>query len=228
MVNFADQITTSGRWNALNNAIERLAKIYAGREDLWYLQTLSGLTFLILTEYSRLKEANGDKRRDTVSLVAWRARNLLELAVWAVYCSGGVEKVRRLFEDAGRDETDMYNAFQKWGKATAQDANFISRFAGAKQDLAQRAAAEGIEELDASYMRAASAAKEIGMGDHFAVGTKLLSKWAHPTAMQILNVEDGEKINLQRECFFSLGCLHFTGAFTAVERLLLPLAQVTT
>jgi hypothetical protein len=44
--------------------------------------------------------------------------------------------------------------------------------------------------------------------------------------MQMLNVEDGEKIRLQRECFFSMGCLHFTGAFAAVESLLLPLAKV--
>ncbi len=225
MVNLANQIATCGRWDALNNAIERLAKSYAGREDVWYLQTLSGLTFLTLTEYNFLKEANGDKRGDTVSLVAWRARNLLELAVWAVYCMGGIEKVRRLYEDAGRDAADMYNAFQKWGEATAQDANFVSRFVNAKQELAQRAAAEGIEELDASYMRVASVAKEIGMGDHFSVGYKLLSKWAHPTVMQMLSVEDEEKLRLQRECFFSMGCLHFSGAFTAVERLLLPLAK---
>jgi hypothetical protein len=226
IVDLADQIATSGRWGALNNAIERLAKSYAGREDVWYLQTLSGLAFLTLTEYNLLKEANGEKRRDTVSLVAWRARNLLELAVWAVYCMGGAEKVRRLYEDAGRDATDMFNAFQKWGEATAQDANFISRFVSAKQDLSQRAATEGIEELNASYMRVASVAKEIGMGDHFMVGFKLLSKWAHPTAMQMLNVEGEEKIHLQRECFFSMGCLHFTGAFTGVENLLLPLAKV--
>jgi hypothetical protein len=54
----------------------------------------------------------------------------------------------------------------------------------------------------------------------------LLSKWAHPTAMQMLGVVDEDQIRLQRECFFSMGCLHFTGAFMAVERLLLPLAKV--
>jgi hypothetical protein len=224
----AAQIVTSGRWETLNDAIDRLAKNYKGREDVWYLQTLAGLAFLILTEYNLLKEANEDQRRDTVSLVAWRARNLLELAVWAVYCMGGIENVRRLYEDAGRDVTDMYSAFQKWGEATAQNTDFISRFTNAKQDLAQRAAAEGIEELDAPYTQVTTVAKEIGMGDHFRVGFKLLSKWAHPTAMQMLGFEDEHKIRLQRECFFSMGCLHFTGAFTAVERLLLPLVKVFT
>jgi hypothetical protein len=226
MVNDAEQIATSGRPDALNEAIKRLAKGFAGREDVWYLQTLAGLTLLTLTEFHLLKEADKDERRELVSLLAWRARNLLECCVWAVYCLGGIEKVRRLFEDAGRDATDMFNALQKWGQATAQNADFISRFDIAKQDLAQRAAAEGIEELDASYMRVSTAAKEIGMGDHFTIGIKLLSKWAHPTAMQMLNVEDEEKIRLQRQSFFSVGCLHFTGAFTALEKLIIPLAKV--
>jgi hypothetical protein len=42
----------------------------------------------------------------------------------------------------------------------------------------------------------------------------------------MLGVVDDNQIRLQKECFFSIGCLHFTGAFTAVESLLLPLAKV--
>ena len=225
MIDGAAQIVTSGRWDALNATIERLAKSYGGREDVWYLQTLSGSAFMSLTEYNLLKEAN-DQRRDTVSRLAWHSRNLLELSVWAVYCMGGIPHARRLYEDAGHDVTDMYSAFQKWGEATAQNADFISRFVSAKQDLAQRAAAEGVEELDASYRQVSTVANEIGMGEHFRVGFKLLSKWAHPTAMQMLGVVDENQIVLQRECFFSMGCLHFTGAFMAVESLLLPLAKV--
>jgi hypothetical protein len=225
MVDLAAQIGASGRWDALNDTIKRLAKSYGSREDAWYLHTLSGLAFLILAEYNLLKEANDDQRRYTVSRLAWHARNLLELSVWAIYSMGGIPNVRRLYEDAGRDVTDMYSAFQKWGQTTAQDADFISRFASAKQDLAQRAAVEGVEELDEAYTQVSTVAKELGMGDHFRVAFKLLSKWAHPTAMQMLGVVDDNQIRLQRECFFSMGCLHFTGAFTAVERLLLPLAK---
>jgi hypothetical protein len=64
------------------------------------------------------------------------------------------------------------------------------------------------------------------MGEHFRVGFKLLSKWAHLTAMQMLGVVNKDQIRLQREYFFGMGCIHFTGAFTAVESLLLPLAKV--
>jgi len=53
---------------------------------------------------------------------------------------GDISNVRRLYEDAGRDVTDTYSAFQKWGEIYAKDADFISRFANAKRDSAQRAA----------------------------------------------------------------------------------------
>jgi hypothetical protein len=113
MVDLAVQIGTSGRWAALNDAIKRLGKSYGGHEDVWYLQTLSGLAFLILAEYNLLKEADDDHRRYTVSRLAWHARNLLELSVWAIYCMGGIPNVRRLYEDAGRDVADMYSALRQ-------------------------------------------------------------------------------------------------------------------
>jgi hypothetical protein len=43
------------------------------------------------------------------------------------------------------------------------------------------------------------------------------SKFAHPTAMRIL-APPGEAQNaLQRDCFFSQGCLYFRGAFDSPE-----------
>jgi hypothetical protein len=45
----------------------------------------------------------------------------------------------------------------------------------------------------------------------------MLSKFAHPTAMRILAQHDEKREALQRDCFFSQGCLFFTGAFHAIE-----------
>ena len=84
--------------------------------------------------------------------------------------------------------------------------------------MKNRAGAEGITSLDGSYMLVSNAAKECGFGDMIAVDYKLLSKFAHPTAMQILASPDVEKDALQREVFFSKGCLFFTGAFEYLER----------
>src|SRR5712691_8255186 len=64
-------------------------------------------------------------------------------------------------------------------------------------------------------------AKESGIGDHFSLSYRMLSKFAHPTAMQILAPPDEAKAALQKDCFFSQGCLFFTGAFVALEGQLL-------
>ncbi len=49
----------------------------------------------------------------------------------------------------------------------------------------------------------------------------MLSKFAHPTAMRILAPPDERTEALQRDYFFSQGCLFFTGTFSALEGQLL-------
>jgi hypothetical protein len=221
----AAQIGASGRWRALNETIGRLARNPGS--DVWYVQVLGGLTFLIFSEYHLLKEAHAEQQQDHTSLLAWRARNLLELSVWAQYCSKSKENARRLYADAGRDVTDVFSTFQRWGSATAQDTEFIVSLTGAKQDLAGRAASEGIETLDGSYKKVHDAAKECGQEGNYRVAFKLLSKFAHPTAMQMIASADAERSRLQRDCFFGLGCLFFAEAFNVLEGLLLSLAPDT-
>jgi hypothetical protein len=46
----------------------------------------------------------------------------------------------------------------------------------------------------------------------------MLSKFAHPTAMQILAPRDEERDGKLKDCFFSQGCLFFTGAFVELEK----------
>ncbi len=91
------------------------------------------------------------KSKTDAPLLAWRARNLLELSVWSTYCAKGRENARRLYEDAGRDALGLYNAFTKWGAATAQSTVWLEPIANAKQDLSQAAASDGIESLDGAY-----------------------------------------------------------------------------
>jgi hypothetical protein len=137
--------------------------------------------------------------------------------VWSTYCSKSRENARRLYEDAGRDVHDVYSVFEKWGSATAQGADWAQIFARAKEDLSQRAASEGVESLEGPFKKVSEAANDCGMGAHFSTVFKMLSKFAHPTAMQILSPPDDARDGLQRDCFFSQGCLYFTGAFAALE-----------
>jgi hypothetical protein len=219
LVDEAANISVSGRWEAVNERIKYLAA-NPDADKVWCVQLFSSLCFLVFSEYLSLKRAH-DLKRDEASLLAWRARNLLELSVWCLYCSKNRENARRLYEDAGRDVLGIFSAYTKWGVATSQDPEWVDLFTGAKQELSQRAATDGIATLDGPYKQVSDAAKESGIGEHFALSYRMLSKFAHPTAMQILAPFDESKTAQQKDLFFSQGCLFFAGAFVALEGQLL-------
>lgn len=217
LVNEAAGIASSGRWAAVNARIEALAA-NPGPDNAWWVQLFASLCSQNFGEYLSLKRTYENKQNDDAPLLAWRARNLLELSVWSTFCAKSRDNARRVYEDAGRDVRGIFDAFIKWGAATAQASDWLDPLAAAKQDLSERARLlDGITSLDGSYKQLSEAAKESGIGDHFSLSYKMLSKFAHPTAMRILAAPDEKKENLQRDCFFSQGCLFFTGAFHALE-----------
>ena len=217
LVNEAADIADSGRWAAVNARIEALAA-NPGTDNAWWVQLFASLCSQNFSEYLSLKRAYENKQDDDAALLAWRARNLLELSVWSTYCAKSRDNARRVYEDAGRDIRGIFDAFIKWGAVTAQATDWLDPIAAAKRDLSQRAlAVDGIESLDGPYKPVSNAAKECGIGEHFSLGYKMLSKFAHPTAMRILAPPDEKREAVQRDCFFSQGCLFFTGAFNALE-----------
>jgi hypothetical protein len=215
LINEAANIRESGRWAAVNERIKQLAA-NPGVDNDWWVQLFGSLCFQVFSEYLSLIRSHEEKR-DGASALAWRARNILELSVWCLYCSKSRENARRLYEDAGRDVLGVFSAFTKWGIATAQAPDWLDLFTGARRDLSKRADSDGIASLDGPYKPVSEAAKEVGIGEHFSLSYRMLSKFAHPTAMQILAPPDEAKATLQRDCFFSQGCLFFVGAFVALE-----------
>jgi hypothetical protein len=201
LVDDAANIATSGRWAAVDEEIKRLAaNPEVGNE--WYVQLICNLWFELFSEHDQLKKAFEENQDRDVSLLAWRARNLLELSVWAIYCSKNKKNARLLYEDAGRDVVNLVSA-------AGLESVII-----AKQDLIKRAAAEGIETLDEPYLRIEAAAEDCGIKDYYKMHFKMFSKFAHPTAMRILGPPDDAK---QRDYFFSRGCLSYTAAFVSLE-----------
>ncbi len=215
----AANISGSGRWAAVNERIEYLTA-NPGVDNGWWVQLFGSLCFQVFSEYLSLKRAREEKR-DQASLLGWCARNVLELSVCCLYCSKSRDNARRLYEDAARDVLGLFSAFTKWGTATAQDPDWLDPFMGAKQDLSERAASDGIASLDGGYKQVSEAAKESGIGHHFNLSYRMLSKFAHPAAIQILATPDEAKAALLKDCFFGQGCLFFTGAFLALEGQLL-------
>jgi Family of unknown function (DUF5677) len=214
-VDEANNVGASGRWAAVNARIEQLCA-NPGTGNAWWVEVFSSLCASVFSEYLSLKRAYADARSET-SLIAWRSRNLLELSVWSIYCSKSTENARRLYADGGRDVLGLFNAFAKWFAATGSEHSNVVAVDKAKGELSSRAAVQGIESLEGAYKSVSEAAKEVGMGEHFALSYRMLSKFAHPTAMQILAPPDDAKTTMQKDVFFSHGCLFFVGAFAALE-----------
>jgi hypothetical protein len=208
-------VAGSGRWAAINSQIKRLCA-NPGVGNAWRVEVLSSLCASVLYEYQSAKHAYEDPASE-VALIAWRARNLLELSVWSIYCGKSEANIRTFYADGGRDVLGLLGAFEKWAKATEGDHGNAIAGRQAKKDLVARAAAEGVESLDGAYKLVSDAAKEVGMGANFALFNKLLSKFAHPTAMQVLAPPDDGKTKLQKEIFFSHACLFFNGAVSSLE-----------
>lgn len=221
----AKEIKTSGRWKALHEKIIRLADNHNGHEA-WQVQVLEALCAKNFSEYLSLKKAYEDTGSEP-SLLAWRARNLLEISVWSLYCAQSTENTRVFYEDAGRDVIGIYDAFTKWGKTTSQDDDWLGPLDSAKQDISARAASEGIASLEGAYKQVRDAAATCKIGEHYRVSNKLLSKFAHPTAMVIIAPPDNEKEQLQKDIFYNEGCMSFVNAFGALEGVLSVLVEHT-
>lgn len=188
-------------------------------DEVWFTELFAALCFQVLSEYNLLKKAHAEPNSRDVAMLAWRARNQLELLVWVTYFAADRNNARRLYEDAGRDILDTINAFENWSMSAPHPTDFTGSLQNEREDLQLRASNKGIESLDGPFKRVANAAIECGLQDHFAFNNKLLSKFAHPTAMQILGEYDEETYSLQRDYFLNLGCWFFVDAISALERI---------
>jgi hypothetical protein len=117
----------------------------------------------------------------------------------------------------GRDANNLLKAFQKWGEATSQSPDWFQQGADARDGLANAANKRGVASVDGQFTNVADAAEEIGIPHHFKLMNKLLSKFAHPTAILILG--NSEALRIQKDSVYANGCLFFVGAFTALENI---------
>jgi hypothetical protein len=99
VANDAATIATSERWDAVKARIKFLSQ-NPGSSNGWLVQLFAGLFCQTFSEYLALKRAYQTKESGDAGLLAWRARNLLELSVWATYCGKSRENARRLYQQA--------------------------------------------------------------------------------------------------------------------------------
>lgn len=115
-----------------------------------------------------------------ISMVAWFSRNILELLIWIRYCAKSPELAQKFLTDSIRDMIETLGVGTKLAPNPAQ-------IAGAKETLIKMATEDGYEDLDEQFTFVSAAAKEVGAAEEFKTYNKLLSKFAHPTAMLVFS-----------------------------------------
>lgn len=70
--------------------------------------------------------------------------------------------------------------------------------------MLQKAEADGFKTFGGGYTRVSEAAKTLGKGEDFKHFNKLLSKFAHPTALTLIGNSGGYEMEL-RQKFYDLG-----------------------
>src|ERR1035441_8256591 len=133
-------------------------------------------------------------------------RNLLELTVWVTYCVGSRDNAKRFYDDKARDVFDLLNHMKLFvGLAENPDITVANLIETTRDGLFHRLPAEGYEDIEESYQPVHHAAQEIGLGPCFKNMNKMLSKFAHPTAMMVFSFPDEDSRAQASVSFLALG-----------------------
>lgn len=186
--------------------IDRLSDVQVG--------VLKSLRLAVRENVDDLDNAANSGR---ISTVAWLARNLLELAIWCQYCTRSETNAKQFLLDAARDIHDALNVPDGILSPTFS-------FRTARADSVERAQQEGFETLDQRFTSVHSIAHELQQDDLYKTYNKLLSKFAHPTALSVIEngspMFDGIKVKIHK-----IGTVFATAAEHFIENRLAELGN---
>lgn len=217
-VRLADSVISSSRWNTLEEKITLAdATIFTTSQER---TVFFSLFCMLRTEYDCLKHDYYENRYSSLSLLAWRTRNLLEINTWCRFCCEDKANAALFYKDAGRDGLDLEESLEKWGKETNQPPEWFEKIQRNKDKIRNEAERLGIFDLDTKYTSPLKAAKTLGHEKVHKIHNKILSKFAHPTAYRILSSDSQEGQANRAYYFFSQGCLFFYDGFFRLEKFL--------
>jgi hypothetical protein len=152
--------------------------------------------------------------KDRLPVVAWIARNLLELHVWVKYCGVSRENAWRFHEDALRDVRGWMDAHKKLCDAMFIKDDFSEIAAQRIEDLASEKL--GLENIDSNFLAVATAAKAPGvnLGGLLGPSHRSLSKFAHPTAGLVHGISHQTETCRQLQAVFTTEGVYFAAQST--------------
>jgi hypothetical protein len=168
---------------------------------------LDRIAVAISNELDELEHAVKER---AVNAVAWISRNLMELAVWAEFCMESPTNARRFHDDAGRDSVELLKVPDGLFN---EDPAFS--FQKERERILEEARSKGVDDLDEPYVRVTNAAKQISTSAEFIWTNKMLSKFAHPTALYVITAY--EDLEVWRERFYNAGRSNGEGALRRIE-----------
>jgi len=210
----SENIKKSGRWEKLNDSIINLAQ-NKNNIEIWNIAVFERLAYYNFKEYLKLKKAFEEK--EDISLICFHTRNLLEILIWIFYCSKDVNNAHKFYKDGAYDFEDIIKSLKKWENVVEKKESLYELYQEAHNDLKNKAKEIGIGLGEETYTRVQAASKEIKLFEFYSVANKILSKHIHPTAYQIIFLQDNEETGKLKEAFFSMGCQFFIGSFIGLE-----------
>lgn len=212
----AETLIDSPRWERLETKIiEGSPETFSSSQQRTVFYTLF---FALRTEYDALNHDYKENKYTSRSLLAWRARNLLELNMWARFCCEDDVNAKIFFEEAGKDQLELQEKLEQWGKETNQSPEWFDEREKNKQDIHDQAKKHGITKLNSKFYSLLNISKTIGHDKAYKIHNKILSKFAHPTAMLLFSIESEDKLPRTAYYLFSQGCLFFYDGIARIEK----------
>lgn len=181
----------------------------------WHLDLWQHLISEFMLEY---KELLAFYEANNIRASAWTARNILELSTWVAYCAQSPGNAKRFYDDSVRDTFD----FLKHTKTLVSlvdksDLSVTELIDESRRRILKQAQTEDYEDGDETFQRVYDAAKTIGQHEIFRSLNKILSKFAHPTAMMAFSLPDEPSARQLGTFFLIVGTELCLSAMTEFE-----------
>jgi hypothetical protein len=198
----------------LSSVLERANK-HRHRMPEWRVRQLKRFGEQVSIAGADLERARKEKR---ITIVAWNARNLLELWIWVQFCCVSENNAKRFRDDTERDFYGMMKAFGKLAKLATGIED--PRFTETMEKLKDLGKTHGIENLADDFKRVSAAADELGHKEFFLLNNKFLSKLAHPTAFVVNSVGSMQSENDVRDMIFVDGAKYAIDSIRRINNLI--------
>lgn len=155
----------------------------------WFFLVYSGLQSAIEIN---VRELNNFADRP-LSLVAWASRNLLELMVWTKFSAASPLNAHAFLVETVKDFLEL-RTFAGKHPTEEEDPGIREALESQFKQVDELVSRIVFDSKPDKFKRVSDVAEELGFNPHFAREYKILSKYAHPTAMSLfLNDHDADK-----------------------------------